>query len=68
MKATVVAHPIQGLIKYHGLRDTRLRIPFHDSVSVCIDALRTITTVETSQSLKEDLVMINGKKSHKWRF
>jgi phosphomevalonate decarboxylase len=63
MKATAVAHPIQGLIKYHGLRDTRLRIPFHDSISVCIDALRTITTVETTRSIKEDSVMINGKKA-----
>ena len=63
MKATAVAHSIQGLIKYHGLKDTKLRIPFHDSISVCIDALRTITTVETGQSLKEDLVTINGKKA-----
>lgn len=63
MKATAVAHPIQGLIKYHGLRDTRLRVPFHDSISVCIDALQTVTTVETTHSLKEDLVIINGKKA-----
>jgi phosphomevalonate decarboxylase len=63
MKATVVAHPIQGLIKYHGLRDLMLRIPFHDSISVCVDALQTITTVETTRSLKEDLVRINGKKA-----
>jgi phosphomevalonate decarboxylase len=63
MKSTAVAHPIQGLIKYHGLRDARLRIPFHDSISVCIDALRTITTVEAGQSLKQDLVMINGKRA-----
>jgi len=63
MKATAVAHPIQGLIKYHGLRDTMLRIPFHDSISVCVDAIQTITTVETTRSLKEDLVIINGKKA-----
>jgi len=63
MKATAVAHPIQGLIKYHGLRDTMRRIPFHDSISVCIDALQTVTTVEATRSLKKDLVMINGKKA-----
>jgi diphosphomevalonate decarboxylase len=63
MKATAVAHPIQGLIKYHGLRDLMLRVPFHDSISVCIDALQTITTVEATRSLKEDLVIINGKKT-----
>jgi len=63
MKATAIAHPIQGLIKYHGLKDTRLRIPFHDSISVCIEALHTTTTVEAINSLEEDLVIINGKKA-----
>jgi len=63
MKATAIAHPIQGLIKYHGLRDARLRIPFHDSISACIDALNTITTVEATESLKKDLVIINGRKA-----
>ncbi len=63
MKATAIAHPIQGLIKYHGLKDARLRIPFHDSISVCVDALHTTTTVEATESLKEDLVIINGKKA-----
>jgi phosphomevalonate decarboxylase len=63
MKATAFAHPIQGLIKYHGLKNTRLRIPFHDSISVCVDALQTTTTVEATNSLKKDLVMINGKKA-----
>jgi phosphomevalonate decarboxylase len=63
MKATAVAHPIQGLIKYHGLRDAILRIPFHDSISVCIDALCTTTTVETTEALKKDLVIINGERA-----
>jgi phosphomevalonate decarboxylase len=62
MKATAIAHPIQGLIKYHGLKDVKLRIPFHDSISVCIEALQTTTTVEAVESSKEDLVMINGKR------
>jgi len=63
MKATAIAHPIQGLIKYHGLRDAGLRIPFHDSISVCIETLHTTTTVEATESLKKDLVIINGKKA-----
>jgi phosphomevalonate decarboxylase len=63
MKATAIAHPIQGLIKYHGLRDARLRIPFHDSISVCVDALCTTTTVETDGLPRNDLVLINGKKA-----
>jgi len=63
MKATAIAHPIQGLIKYHGLRDAKLRLPFHDSISVCVDALHTTTTVETTEPLKKDLVIINGRKA-----
>jgi phosphomevalonate decarboxylase len=63
MKATAVAHPIQGLIKYHGLKDVLLRIPFHDSISVCVDALRTATTVEATESLKKDSVVINGRRA-----
>lgn len=46
MKASAVAHPIQGLIKYHGLEDERLRLPFHDSISVCTAPLTTHTTIE----------------------
>lgn len=61
MKATAIAHPIQGLIKYHGLRKPKQRIPFHDSISVCADALHTITTAEANCSLKEDTIIVNGK-------
>ena len=46
MKASAVAYPIQGLIKYHGLRDEKLRIPYHDSISVCTAPLQTHTTVD----------------------
>jgi phosphomevalonate decarboxylase len=63
VKATAVAHPIQGLVKYHGLRDARLRIPFHDSISVCIEALHTTTTVEADPSLKQDSITINRKEA-----
>ncbi len=61
MKATAVAHPIQGLIKYHGLKNRKQRIPYHDSISVCIRALTTRTTVETSDALKKNEITINGK-------
>jgi phosphomevalonate decarboxylase len=62
MKATATAHPIQGLIKYHGLKNPRQRIPYHDSISVCIQALTTTTTVETLNESKEDEITINGKQ------
>jgi phosphomevalonate decarboxylase len=62
MKATATAHPIQGLIKYHGLKNPKQRIPYHDSISVCIQALTTTTTIETLNESKKDEITINGKQ------
>lgn len=62
MKTTAAAHPIQGLIKYHGLKDPEKRIPFHDSISVCAEALRTVTTVEASETFRQNVIIINGSK------
>jgi len=56
MKATAIAYPIQGLIKYHGLKDRKLRIPFHDSISVCTAPLHTKTTVEFGYGKDEALI------------
>ncbi len=50
MKASAKAHPIQGLIKYHGLKDPVRHIPFHDSISVCTAPLFSHTTVEVLES------------------
>ncbi|MDX1611384.1 MAG: diphosphomevalonate decarboxylase [Candidatus Thermoplasmatota archaeon] len=58
MKATAQAHPIQGLIKYHGLADFETRQPLHDSISVCTAPLVTTTTVEAGQAA--DQVTIDG--------
>jgi phosphomevalonate decarboxylase len=44
-RATAVAHPIQGLVKYHGLRDLAARIPYHASISVATAPIHTRTTV-----------------------
>ena len=60
-KATAVAHPIQGLVKYHGLRDVELRIPLHDSISVCVAPYETRTTVEVRPDLEEDVYEIDGQ-------
>lgn len=46
MKASAKAHPIQGLIKYHGLRDEVLRLPYHDSISVATSPTESHTTIE----------------------
>lgn len=59
MKSSAVAHPIQGLIKYHGLKDEALRLPFHDSISVCTAPLLTHTTIEFGD-FPENEVVIDG--------
>src|SRR5438105_2259170 len=61
MNATAVAHPIPGLIKYHGLADPVLRLPFHDSISVCTAPLTTRTTVEFGESPR-DQATIDGRE------
>ena len=59
-KATAAAHTIQGLLKYHGLRNKKLRLPFHDSISVCVKELTTTATVDFSPEYTEDGIQING--------
>lgn len=60
-KATAVAYAIQGLVKYHGLKDRKRRIPFHDSISVCVKQLTTQATIEFSSQYSQDTVEINGR-------
>ncbi len=66
MKATAVAHPIQGLLKYHGFRDPDRNVPAHDSISVCTAPSRTTTTVAFGEREDEafadgaDEVIVNG--------
>lgn len=60
-KGTARAHPIQGLVKYHGMRDTALRIPFHDSVSLCTGPISSTTTVEFSHLLERDSGILDNK-------
>lgn len=62
MKATAKAHPIQGLVKYHGMRDEDLRLPYHDSISVCTAPSHTKTTVEFDDSLDEDVYVVDGSE------
>jgi phosphomevalonate decarboxylase len=60
MKATAEAHPIQGLVKYHGMRDPDLRLPYHDSISVCTAPSRTRTTVAFDTG-GEDVYRVDGE-------
>jgi phosphomevalonate decarboxylase len=61
MKATAKAHPIQGLVKYHGMRDEALRLPYHDSISVCTAPSNTTTTVEFDPSRDDDAYVVDGE-------
>ena len=36
-----VAYTMQALVKYHGLRDWKLRLPYHDSISVNTTSMKT---------------------------
>jgi len=59
MKSSAKSHPIQGLVKYHGLKDEKLRIPFHDSISVATAPTETHTTVEFGD-FEEDTASVDG--------
>jgi len=61
MKATARAHPIQGIVKYHGMRDHDLRLPYHDSISVCTAPSNTTTTVAFDPDLAEDTYVVDGE-------
>ncbi|THE66296.1 diphosphomevalonate decarboxylase [Salinadaptatus halalkaliphilus] len=62
MKATAMAHPIQGLVKYHGMRDEIERLPYHDSISLCTAPSHTRTTVEFSMDYDEDTFVVDGEE------
>jgi phosphomevalonate decarboxylase len=61
MKATAKAHPIQGLVKYHGMRDEELRLPYHDSISVCTAPSHSKTTAEFDPALETDSYVVDGE-------
>jgi phosphomevalonate decarboxylase len=61
MKATAIAHPIQGLVKYHGMRDDEKRLPYHDSISLCTAPSHTKTTVEFSSEFDADTFVVDGE-------
>ena len=62
-RSTARAHTIQGLLKYHGLKNKKLRLPYHDSISVCAKGLTTTATVDFDRRYSEDLIEINGAQA-----
>jgi diphosphomevalonate decarboxylase len=58
--ATYVAPPNIALVKYWGVRDRGLALPFNSSLSVTLDRLRSRTRVRFRADLAEDRVVLNG--------
>ncbi|MCS7117421.1 MAG: hypothetical protein NZ957_01360, partial [Thaumarchaeota archaeon] len=54
------AFTMQALVKYHGMRDWDLRIPYHDSISVNTDVAYVDATVEFGD-FESDVVVMNGQ-------
>ena len=60
-KATACANPNIALIKYWGNQDNDLRLPANGSISMNLAGLETVTTVEFSEELSEDQLILNGE-------
>jgi len=60
-KATAKAHPIQGLVKYHGMRDPELRLPYHDSISLCTAPSHSKTTAAFDPDRDADAYVVDGE-------
>ncbi len=56
---TYEAPPNIALVKYWGLKDRTLAIPYNSSLSVTLDRLRSRTRVRFDPSLAEDTVSLN---------
>jgi mevalonate pyrophosphate decarboxylase len=61
MPYTVVANTMQALVKYHGLKDWKLRIPYHDSISVNTTSL--YSEVRVTEGREEGRLLVEGKKN-----
>jgi phosphomevalonate decarboxylase len=60
MRCKAVAYTMQALVKYHGLKDWRLRLPYHDSISVNTTCMKTVA-VGTDE--RGGGVFIEGERS-----
>ena len=58
--AAARAHPMQGILKYHGLPDWQWRTAYLSSISVTNDAAYSITTVEFDPDLAADEAWLGG--------
>jgi diphosphomevalonate decarboxylase len=61
-KATAVACANIAFIKYWGKRDAELNLPANSSLSMNLDRLTTVTTVEFSPDYDDDVVILDGRE------
>jgi len=63
MPFTVVANTMQALVKYHGMRDWKLRIPYHDSISVNTSALYSEVKVSETERGGDGSLWVAGARN-----
>lgn len=56
------ANTMQALVKYHGLKDWKLRIPYHDSISVNTTSLGSEVLVSQAEGGEGEL-LVEGKRN-----
>jgi len=61
--ASFEARPNIALVKYWGMRDRSLGLPYNSSLSVTLDRLRTRTRVRFDPALGADRVVLNGQEA-----
>src|SRR4030067_800682 len=62
MKITVQAPANIAFIKYWGKPALRARLPQNSSLSMCLDSMFTVTSVETDATLVKDEVTFVGER------
>ncbi|NCN03738.1 MAG: diphosphomevalonate decarboxylase [Candidatus Pacebacteria bacterium] len=63
-KVTIKTASDIALIKYWGKKDEVLRLPENGSISIKLDGLDTVTTVEFQQGLEKDDITIQGESDN----
>jgi len=64
MKSTAIANSNIALIKYWGKANEELFLPMNSSISMTLDNLQTICTVEFSEDFEKDIVEINNQPAN----
>ena len=67
MQATAIAQPNIALIKYWGKRDVDRNLPAVGSISITLSDLYTEVSVELSNKMRSDALLVNGAKNESMR-